>query len=173
MQTSYYLHGWVVASYIVVGVMAVIALGLLEPANIAVLVELKKPQPNPQMIERLMKRFIYCAGLTGHDADRHARDHDQAGLRMSAAHEPTPHLPPSDAQLGMASLALIVAGGIYLTAHIPNHVPLGPAITLLGASVLLLAGNLLALSRVQGFAWRAFFERSPSGRCWPTRSSPA
>ena len=40
-------HGWVVASYIVVGVMAVIALGLLEPANIAVLVELKKPRPNP------------------------------------------------------------------------------------------------------------------------------
>ena len=35
------LHGWVVASFIVVGVMAVIALGLLEPANIAVLTELK------------------------------------------------------------------------------------------------------------------------------------
>ncbi|MGA2320963.1 MAG: hypothetical protein ABSG95_09510 [Solirubrobacteraceae bacterium] len=65
VQTSYVLHGWVVASYIVVGVMAVIALGLLEPANIAVLVELKKPRPNPQVIERLMKRFIYTAGLTG------------------------------------------------------------------------------------------------------------
>jgi hypothetical protein len=65
VQTSYYLHGWVVASYIVVGVMAVIALGLLEPANIAVLVELKKPRPNPLVIERLMKRFIYTAGATG------------------------------------------------------------------------------------------------------------
>ncbi|HTU79914.1 MAG TPA: hypothetical protein VMF09_14260 [Solirubrobacteraceae bacterium] len=59
------LHGWVVASYIVVGVMAVIALGLLEPANIAVLVELKKPQPRPEVIERLTKRFIYTAGATG------------------------------------------------------------------------------------------------------------
>jgi hypothetical protein len=59
------LHGWVVASYIVVGVMAVLALGLLEPANIAVLVELKKPRPNPAVIERLMKRFIYCAGVLG------------------------------------------------------------------------------------------------------------
>src|SRR5271156_3973178 len=59
------LHGWVVASFIVVGVMAVIALGLLEPANIAVLTELKKPQPNPAVIERLMKRFIYTAGATG------------------------------------------------------------------------------------------------------------
>jgi hypothetical protein len=39
-------HGWLVASYIVVGVMATIALGLLEPANIAVLFELRKPNPN-------------------------------------------------------------------------------------------------------------------------------
>jgi hypothetical protein len=58
-------HGWVVASYIVVGVMAVLALGLLEPANIAVLFELKKPRPNPAVIERLMKRFLYCAGVLG------------------------------------------------------------------------------------------------------------
>ena len=65
VQTSYYNHGWTVASFIVVGVMAVIALGLLEPANIAVLVELKKPRPNPQVIERLMKRFMYCAGILG------------------------------------------------------------------------------------------------------------
>jgi hypothetical protein len=65
VQSSYSLHGWLVASYIVVGVMAVIALGLLEPANIAVLTELKKRRPNPMVIERLMKRFIYSAGITG------------------------------------------------------------------------------------------------------------
>jgi hypothetical protein len=59
------LHGWVIASFIVVGVMSVLALGLLEPANIAVLIELKKPRPNPRVIERLMKRFIYCAGVLG------------------------------------------------------------------------------------------------------------
>ena len=59
------LHGWVVASMIVVGVMAILALGLLEPANIAVLFELKKPRPNPAVIERLMKRFIYSAGILG------------------------------------------------------------------------------------------------------------
>jgi hypothetical protein len=63
--TSYQYHGWVVASFIVVGAMAVIALGLLEPANIAVLTELKKPRPNPEVIQRLMKRFIYTAGATG------------------------------------------------------------------------------------------------------------
>jgi acyl-CoA synthetase (AMP-forming)/AMP-acid ligase II len=63
--TTYHDHGWVVASFIVVGVMSVLALGLLEPANIAVLIELKKPRPRPEVIERLMKRFIYCAGILG------------------------------------------------------------------------------------------------------------
>ena len=63
--TSFPQHGWLVASFIVVGVMSVIALGLLEPANIAVLIELKKPRPNPAVIERLMKRFMYSAGILG------------------------------------------------------------------------------------------------------------
>jgi len=65
VDSSYFHHGWVVASYIVVGFMAVIALGLLSPANIAVLAELKKPEPNPAVIQKLMKRFIYAAGFTG------------------------------------------------------------------------------------------------------------
>jgi hypothetical protein len=65
VQSSYPNHAWVVASFVVVGVMAVIALGLLEPANIAVLFELKKPRPNGEVIERLMKRFIYAAGVLG------------------------------------------------------------------------------------------------------------
>ena len=58
-------HTWLVASYVVVGVMATIALGLLEPANIAVLFELRKPNPNGARIGRLMKVFIYTAGITG------------------------------------------------------------------------------------------------------------
>jgi hypothetical protein len=66
-------------------------------------------------------------------------------------------LPPVT-QVGMASLALIVAGGIYLAAHLPQHVPLGPAIALLSLSALLLLGNLLALARVPDFPWSRFFE---------------
>jgi len=65
VDSGYALHGWLVASYVVVGVMAVIALGLLEPANVAVLFELRKPRPDPAVIQRLMKRFIYTAGITG------------------------------------------------------------------------------------------------------------
>ncbi len=63
--TTYPHHGWILASFIIVGVMAVIALGLLEPANIAVLIEMKKPHPRPDVIEGLMKRFMYSAGILG------------------------------------------------------------------------------------------------------------
>ena len=65
-------------------------------------------------------------------------------------------LPPVT-QLAMASLALIVAGGIYLSSHLPEHVPLGPAVGLLCASVLLLVINIALLARVRGFAWSRFF----------------
>ena len=58
-------HGWLIASFVVVGIMATIALGVLEPANIAVLWEMRKPQPDGEVIGRLMKRFIYTAGITG------------------------------------------------------------------------------------------------------------
>lgn len=65
LDPSYPRHAWIVASMVVVGVMATVALGYLEPANIAVLFELKKPQPNGLVIERLMKRFVYTSGITG------------------------------------------------------------------------------------------------------------
>jgi hypothetical protein len=58
-------RNWLIASMIVVGVMAVIALGVLEPANITVLWEMNKPHPNHEVIERMMKRFVYTAGITG------------------------------------------------------------------------------------------------------------
>ena len=65
LEASYSHHGWVVASFVVVAVMAVVALGVLEPANVAVLFELKKPRPNGEVIARLMRRFIFTAGITG------------------------------------------------------------------------------------------------------------
>lgn len=65
---------------------------------------------------------------------------------------------PPVTQVGMASLALIVAGGIYLSAHLPNHVSLAPAVVLLALSTLLLAGNVISLTRVPDFAWERFFQ---------------
>ncbi len=64
-------------------------------------------------------------------------------------------LPPVT-EVGMLSLALIVAAGIYLSAHLPQHVPLAPAVVLLAVSALLLAANLVSLARVKGFPWGRF-----------------
>ena len=67
--------------------------------------------------------------------------------------------------IAMTSLGLIVAGGIYLSAHLPRHVPIGPAVVLLVLSALLMAYNIYSLraSRTSpgtgSSPWR-------SGRCW-------
>jgi hypothetical protein len=66
-------------------------------------------------------------------------------------------LPPVT-ELGMASLALIVAGGIYLSAHLPKHVPLTPAVILLAASTVVMLGNMAALGRLSEFDWPRFFQ---------------
>ena len=57
---------------------------------------------------------------------------------MSEAQADGARLPPVTA-LGMLSLALVLVGGIYLAAHLPEHVPLGPAVALLCASAVVLA----------------------------------
>jgi hypothetical protein len=67
------------------------------------------------------------------------------------------HMPPVT-QVGMTSLALIVAGGIYLAAHLPESVPLTPAIILLALSAVLLVANLFSLTRVHDFAWWRFLQ---------------
>jgi hypothetical protein len=65
LEIGYPEHWWLIASYIVVGVMAVVAIVILEPANLAILFELKKPDPNGELIGRLARRFTYTAGVTG------------------------------------------------------------------------------------------------------------
>lgn len=66
-------------------------------------------------------------------------------------------LPPVTA-IAMSSLALIVAGGIYLASHLPNEVPLAPAVILLVLSAGLLLANMLALARADGFDWGRFID---------------
>ena len=64
---------------------------------------------------------------------------------------------PPVTPIAMTSLALITAGGIYLSANLPEHVSLGPAVILLALSAALMAFNLFSLTRVQDFAWDRFF----------------
>jgi hypothetical protein len=66
-----------------------------------------------------------------------------------------PKLPPFT-QMAMLSLALILAGGIYLSAHLPQHVSLAPAAILLALSGILMAVNFAWLATVKGFAWSRF-----------------
>ena len=65
-------------------------------------------------------------------------------------------LPPAT-ELGVVSMALIVAGGISIAAKLPGEVPLTLPVLLLAASSLVMLANVAALSRVDGFNWDAFF----------------
>jgi hypothetical protein len=65
-------------------------------------------------------------------------------------------LPPVT-EVAIASMALIVIGGIFIASHLPKHVPLAAPVALLAASALLMLGNVVALRRVRGFNWERFF----------------
>jgi hypothetical protein len=65
-------------------------------------------------------------------------------------------LPPVT-ELGVVSMALIVAGGITIAASLPGDVSLGLPVALLAASALVMLANLVALARTPGFNWDAFF----------------
>ncbi|MEA2380671.1 MAG: hypothetical protein QOH72_642 [Solirubrobacteraceae bacterium] len=66
-------------------------------------------------------------------------------------------LPPVT-ELGVVSMALIVAAGISIASRLPGHVSLGLPVALLAASALLMAVNIVILSRAPGFDWGAFFD---------------
>ena len=65
-------------------------------------------------------------------------------------------LPPIQ-PIAVATLALIVIGGIYTASHLPRHVPQGPTIGLLAAACVLLAVNIALLARIENFAWSSFW----------------
>jgi hypothetical protein len=66
-------------------------------------------------------------------------------------------LPPVT-ELGVVSMALIVAGGISIASKLPGKVPLTLPILFLAASSLVMAANVIALARTPGFNWDAFFD---------------
>lgn len=64
---------------------------------------------------------------------------------------------PAVTELALSSIVLVLAGGIYLAAHIPGGTALWPAVVLLVLAVGLLGAAGLALWRIPEFAWRTFF----------------
>jgi hypothetical protein len=68
---------------------------------------------------------------------------------------PERDLPPVT-EVAVATLTLIVIGGIYLAAKMPGHVTLAFPIVLLALAAALLLLNIAMLSRARDFAWRRF-----------------
>ncbi len=64
-------------------------------------------------------------------------------------------LPPIS-ELSVLALAVVVAGGVFLAAHLPKHVTLVPttiAVVVAGAIVLV---NLFLLRQIKAFDWKVF-----------------
>jgi hypothetical protein len=57
----------------------------------------------------------------------------------------------------VASMALVLVGGIYLASYLPRRAPLGPAVGLLAASGALLVLAVAMVARSKHFAWGSFF----------------
>ena len=65
-------------------------------------------------------------------------------------------LPPVN-EVAVASMILIVIGGIYMASHLPHHAALALPIVVLIGAVALIGWNAFALSRVREFAWSTFW----------------
>jgi uncharacterized membrane protein YvlD (DUF360 family) len=64
-------------------------------------------------------------------------------------------LPPIS-EIAVATMVLVVIGGVFMAAHMPKEVPLALPIALLTVGAALLAVNVVLLSRVRDFAWDKF-----------------
>jgi len=64
---------------------------------------------------------------------------------------------PPIVPLGVAAMALVLSGGIEIAAYLPRRAPLAPAIGLLAAAALCLAGAVILTTRLKPFAWHSFW----------------
>jgi len=79
-----------------------------------------------------------------------------AGPDGAAVDRPGRTLPPVT-EIGIATLAVIVASGVYLSAYpVPRHAPYPAAIALVALAYLGEAVNIVLLLRIRDFAWDKF-----------------
>jgi hypothetical protein len=64
-------------------------------------------------------------------------------------------LPPI-AEISVASMVLVIIGGIYMATYIPRRPPLAVPILLVALSGALVAADVVLLRRLRGFAWTTF-----------------
>lgn len=65
---------------------------------------------------------------------------------------------PPVAELAVASVVMMLTGGVYLAASLPRRPPLGPAVGLVAAGAALTVVALVVVSRVRNLAWDRFFQ---------------
>jgi hypothetical protein len=65
-------------------------------------------------------------------------------------------LPPVS-ELAVVSLALTIVGGVLMASHAPRRPPLGLPVVFLAVSALLVAADVVILTRLRDFAWSQFF----------------
>jgi NAD/NADP transhydrogenase beta subunit len=65
-------------------------------------------------------------------------------------------LPPVN-EVAVASMILIVIGGIYMASHLPHRAPMALPIVVLIGSAALIGWNAFSLSRVREFSWSSFW----------------
>ncbi len=75
---------------------------------------------------------------------------------IGAPHDAFAGRPPVPA-VCVASMALVLSGGIYLAAYLPRHAPLGPAVGLVAAAGAALVAAIVLVAGLREFAWGTFF----------------
>lgn len=65
-------------------------------------------------------------------------------------------LPPV-AEMAIATMLLVVIGGIIVVGYMPRQAPLWLPITLIVVAAAIMVVNVVALSRLGSFAWHTFF----------------
>lgn len=65
---------------------------------------------------------------------------------------------PPISEICVAVLIFMVVGGVFVAAHLPNHVAMTLPTILIALAALLLLANMIILSRIPVFAWKPFFK---------------
>ncbi len=76
---------------------------------------------------------------------------------MTEVKAPGRHPLPPVHIVAVASMGLVIVGGILMAAHLPGRPPLGPPVAFLAGAAALLLWAVVALSRVRAFDWQTFF----------------
>ena len=63
LEVPYPQYYWVEAALWLVGIMAVMGIGMLSPINLRVLWELRKPEPNLVLVARLMRIYLFITAV--------------------------------------------------------------------------------------------------------------